>query len=310
MTTRTTTIYETVHGSQCYGLATPESDVDVKGLLIGPAHWYMGFGTSPEQVEHTADYVLYELRKFFRLATAANPTVLELLWTDAEHHRVVTPIGERVLEARERFLSKRVAQTFGGYGLSQLRRIRTHRKWLLDPPKEPPARKTFGLPERTVIPRDQLGAAEALLADGRIDAAELSPNFLAVMDRERSYRAARKQWQQYQQWLKHRNPKRAALEAEFGYDTKHAMHLVRLLRMGREILATGDVRVRRDDREELLGVRRGAWTYDVLIERAEAMHADLAKAKAASALPEAPDEEALNLLCAGLVAAQLEEKRA
>src|ERR1039458_5020213 len=34
---------------------------------------------------------------------------------------------------------------------------------------------------------------------------------------------------QYNGWKAQRNPKRAELEAKFGYDTKHAMHLVRLM---------------------------------------------------------------------------------
>ncbi|AEZ66297.1 hypothetical protein phiTE_131 [Pectobacterium phage phiTE] len=39
--------------------------------------------------------------------------------------------------------------------------------------------------------------------------------------------------------MKNRNAARHELEEKFGYDTKHAMHLVRLLRMSQEILETG-----------------------------------------------------------------------
>jgi predicted nucleotidyltransferase len=35
------------------------------------------------------------------------------------------------------------------------------------------------------------------------------------LDKERRYRNAHNEWQQYQGWLKHRNPARAALEARF-----------------------------------------------------------------------------------------------
>jgi predicted nucleotidyltransferase len=124
------TIFETVHGSRAYGLGTPASDTDVKGIIVGPPRWYFGPSAAPEQIELSADHVRYEVRKFFRLAAAANPTVLELLWTAPEHHRTVTPEGARLLAARELFLSARVAETFGGYALSQLKRIRTHRRWL------------------------------------------------------------------------------------------------------------------------------------------------------------------------------------
>jgi hypothetical protein len=48
---------------------------------------------------------------------------------------------------------------------------------------------------------------------------------------------------------------RTELVDKFGYDTKHAMHLVRLIRMAKEILIEGVVHVYRDDREELMDIR-------------------------------------------------------
>lgn len=62
-----------------------------------------------------------------------------------------------------------------------------------------------------------------------------------------------------------RNPARAELERRFGYDTKHAMHLIRLLRMGLEVLRTGELLVRRPDAEELLAIRDGALSFDELL---------------------------------------------
>lgn len=298
-------LYETVHGSQAYGLSTPTSDVDLKGILVGPPGWYHGFVGGPEQIELTPDHVRYEIRKYFRLAAAANPTVLELLWTDPSCHVVCTDLGARLLAARDRFLSLRVKDSFAGYAMSQLGRIKTHRKWVMNPPKKEPTRADFGLPETRLISKDQMGAVEAMLGDGRIEQADLSTNFIEILDRERRYKAARKEWESFQGWLKTRNPKRSALEAEYGYDTKHGMHLVRLLRMGCEIVETGAVRVRRDDREELLSIRAGAWSYDRLIEHAEALHGRAAAAVATSPLPPAPDEAALDALCADLVGAAL-----
>lgn len=52
---------------------------------------------------------------------------------------------------------------------------------------------------------------------------------------------------------------------------KHAMHLVRLLRMGAEALETGVLNVKRPDAAELLEIRNGAWSYDELVEYAEDM---------------------------------------
>lgn len=302
-----TVLYEAVHGSRAHGLAQEGSDTDLKGVVVGPARWYFGFRGGPEQIELHPDHVRYELRKLLRLVAKANPTVLEVLFTDPSYHRVMTPWGERLLDERERFVTKRVAGSFGGYAMQQLRRIETHRRWLLHPPREAPERAAFGLPERKPIPRDQLGAAEALVERGQTP--PLSDSLLEVLAREKRYRSAKKEWDQYTHWKKHRNPKRAALEAEHGYDTKHAMHLIRLQRMAVEILRTGEVIVRRPDRESLLAIRRGALSYDALVDEARANVAAIDAAAKTSALPAEPDEDAIEALGVAIVEEVLAERR-
>lgn len=296
-----TLIYETLHGSRAYGLQRPDSDTDYKGIIVGPASWYHGYLGGPEQIEKSSDHVLYEIRKFFRLAAASNPTVTEILWVDPDDHRTVTKAGERLLQAKRIFLTRQVKSTFSGYAISQLKRIKTHRRWLLDPPTESPTRGGYGLPEHSVIPRDQLGAAEGLIAQERINEAELTPNFLAILDRERRYRKAKREWSQYQSWIKNRNPDRAELEKKFGYDTKHAMHLVRLQRMAIEILTHEWVIVKRPDREELLAVRDGALSFDQLMEQCQELEAEIVKADRESNLPDHPDQEAIDRLCGSIV---------
>ncbi|MEZ4336904.1 MAG: nucleotidyltransferase domain-containing protein [Sandaracinaceae bacterium] len=291
-------MFETLHGSRAYGLAREGSDTDLKGVVVGPPRWYFGFGEAPEQIELSADHVRYELRKLMRLAAANNPSILEVLFAHEDDHRVVTRHGARLLALRDRLLSRRCADTFGGYALSQLGRIRRHRRWLLEPPSGPPRREDFGLGDAPTLPRAELGAADALVERGTV---ELSESFLAILDRERRFRGAKKEWDQFRAWQRERNPARAALEAAHGYDTKHAMHLVRLSRMAVEILEEGEVRVRRDDRDELLAIRDGRWSYDELLEQAERLRARIAEAKPRSLLPEAPDDEALDAACAAIV---------
>jgi predicted nucleotidyltransferase len=294
-------IYETVHGSRAYGLDRDGSDEDRRGVIVGPSSWYFGFVGGPEQITHTDDHTWTEARKFVRLAAAANPTMIEILFTDPSDHRAVTEEGQLLLAARESFLSKRVETTFAGYALAQLKRIHTHRRWLLAPPREEPTRAQHGLPERSTIPKDQLGALEALMARGDLADAALPENFLDVLAREKRYRAARREWEQHRQWERERNPKRAALEAAYGYDTKHAMHLVRLMRMAIEILRDGRVIVRRPDREELLAVRDGAWSYEELEARCDALREALTFAASVSKLPSEPDTAALDALCVRVV---------
>lgn len=131
-------------------------------------------------------------------------------------------------------------------------------------------------------------------------------NFIEAMQMERSYNKAREEWNQYQNWKKTRNPARAELEAKYGYDTKHGMHLVRLMRMGAEILTTGKVIVKRPDRDELLAIRNGEWSYEKLIDYAEKMDIFLDEAAAKSPLPKSPNRAKLDGLCQKLTSIALQ----
>jgi uncharacterized protein len=294
-------IFETVHGSTAHGLARQGSDVDIKGVVVGPRRWYFGSAPAPEQLQLTNDHMRFEVRKVVRLAMESNPTMLELLFTDERHHLTVSEGGALLLQHREAFLSAQAADRFGGYALAQLKRIRTHRGHLLSPPTAPPNREAFELPARTVIPADQLAAAEVLLQEGDVESADVSPNFLELLARERRYKSAKKDWDSYQQWLRQRNIARAELEARFGYDTKHAMHLIRLQRMGTEILRGQGVLVTRQDCEELWAIRDGAWTFEELELQAEKGNAALREAALATALPSRPNERLLDDLCIDII---------
>jgi predicted nucleotidyltransferase len=227
---------------------------------------------------------------------------MELLWLDPADYLHLTPAGERIIEARELFLSKRARYSFAGYAFGQLKRIKTHRAWLLNPPTKEPCREDYGLPkDRALVTRDQAGAMNELLEKGSITENELTPNFLKSLAQEKAYHQARTHWDQYHDWKKTRNPKRAELEEKFGYDCKHASHLVRLLRMCREILIDHRVVVKRPDHEEILGVKNGLWEYDQLIEWAEKQEKDLDDLYVTSTLRKESDRVALDKLCVELV---------
>jgi hypothetical protein len=102
--------------------------------------------------------------------------------------------------------------------------------------------------------------------------------------------------------------KRKRLVEQFGYDTKNAAHLVRLLRMGIEALQTGLLQVRRPDAEELLSIKHGALS----LEQVQAMAADLFEqcrsARDACTLPEKPDWEKVNKLCVQVVIASADRE--
>lgn len=298
------TILEVLTGSRAYGLATPESDYDYRGIAIPPLPYFLGYAYRFEQREdhNDQDSVIYDIRKFFNLASECNPNVIELLWVPEHCIVLITRWGEELIRNRKLFLSIKAKDTFSGYAVAQLKRIKTHRRWLLNPPKEKPTRERFGLPEVSTVSasiQSVLKAAES--AEVSIEDM-LSPTTVNLWQRERAFFEAQREWEQYERWLKERNAKRAELEAKFGYDTKHAMHLVRLMRMCREILTAGEIIVDRPDHEELIAVRRGAWSYDQLMQWTEKQEQELtALYESCAILPKTPDTKQLDALCIELV---------
>lgn len=152
---------------------------------------------------------------------------------------------------------------------------------------------------------DVLGVREEALDEARrqiaIEAMTLPRDVIAMLEAERKYRAAMKHWQAFETWKLERNPKRAELEARHGYDTKHAMHLVRLMRTGLEILRTGELHVRRSDAEELRNIREGRWSFEELLAKAADLEAELAAAVRESSLRERVDNDFVDGLARELI---------
>jgi uncharacterized protein len=280
------TIYKCLAGSKAYGLDTPTSDTDIRGICIPPKEYYFGLH-SFEQQELPPDIVIYSIQKFIRLATDCNPNVIELLYVDKNDILSINNYGKILRDNRELFLSKKAKFTFSGYAFAQLQRIKGHHKWITNPQTEP--NKYDFIIEKTVV-----------LADG---SQRFFTKFL-----EQEYDIAYKKYQQYIDWKKNRNEQRSGFEAQFGYDTKHAMHLVRLMRMGLEILKEGKVIVKRPDRADLLGLKlNGNRTYDQLIEEANYYQEELDVWYEKSSLPKTPDTKKINDLLITLTTNFLKE---
>lgn len=91
--------------------------------------------------------------------------------------------------------------------------------------------------------------------------------------------------------------KRKQLVKKYGYDTKNASHLVRLLRMGIEFLRDGRLYVKRDDAAELLAIKRGEWELSKVRELAEQLFTTIQLEEQLSKLPPQPDHDGVeNLL--------------
>ena len=110
---------------------------------------------------------------------------------------------------------------------------------------------------------------------------------------ENGFKTHCRQYKEYQQWVRERNPQRYLENKDKEFDRKNMMHCVRLLTMGIEIAKTGKVNVDRTDidRDFLLNIRLGNTTYDEIIKYAEAKQVELDEAMKTCTLPDKTDIE-------------------
>lgn len=292
------TIYETIHGSHAYGMAIPTSDVDVKGVcLIPDLRLYFGSQVFNQQDRGwEQDKVVYHLPKFMKLAGECNPNIIEILYVAEEHILKMTDLGKKLRDHRDLFLSRRARWTFSGYAIAQLKRIKAHKRWIDNPPEKPDIKNYTHFKEIDVGPLGTQLSENSKVT--KIIPAEESGWFklhLETFDRS-LYDSDKKDYDNYRQWKTNRNEARSKLEAEHKLDTKHAAHLVRLLRLGYEIMTEGEVRVKRPDAAELLAIRNGAWSYEKILAYAEEMEAKLEASYATCSLPHTPNWKAIENL--------------
>lgn len=261
------------------------------------------------------DIVLFELTKYMTLLAEQNPNILEILWTEPEDILHQTSAGVLLLEHRADFLTSNVYNTYVNYALSQLKRIKGHNQWINKPQNEESPKECefisvvlnttdnkemnkiaplkdhcaislgnniFGL---WSIKKINFQGANWINTDGCIVCVDKSqrtkfleknntPDLIVKYNLE-LYKSSHTIWKNYWTWKKNRNDIRSSLEIKHGYDTKHAMHLIRLLRSGKDILEKGIVPVKRIDAEYLLSIRSGNYTYEEILKESEKLISEI-----------------------------------
>ena len=110
-------------GSYSYGTNREDSDIDIRGVTLDTIASLSGIETFEQYEDDKTDTVIYSLSKFIRLASQCNPNIIELLFLEKEHYLYMTPLGQKIIDNREIFLSRKAIHTFGGYANAQLNRL-------------------------------------------------------------------------------------------------------------------------------------------------------------------------------------------
>lgn len=124
-------LLECISGSRAYGLSTPQSDTDIKGVFLLPQKVFYGLEYTEQVNNETNDEVYYELKRFIDLLAKNNPNILELLNTPADCILQKHPVIDKIKP--EMFLSKLCRHSFAGYAQSQIKKAKGLNKKIVNP---------------------------------------------------------------------------------------------------------------------------------------------------------------------------------
>ena len=328
-------ILECISGSKAYGLDTPTSDTDIKGVFILPKEEYYGLNYIPQVNNETNDIVFYEHGRFMELLSLNNPNILELLNTPdyaiIYKHPYLSEIKSELI------LSKLCSNTFGKFALSQIKKAKGLKKKIVNPVgKERKSVFSFCFVnyQQGAIPLEKyleikgwkqencglvnipnmkdvygLYYSEDSGFSGIIkgkDSNDVSLSSIPKGTKQESllyfnrdgYSTYCKEYREYWDWVDIRNDERYENTKSHGknYDSKNMMHVFRLLDMAIEIGKEKKVNVKRPNREFLLEIKSGKYEYEELLKMADSKQVEMELAFENSELPNEPNLAIINNL--------------
>ena len=255
-------------GSHAYGTANENSDVDFRGITLNLPSDLIGLTKFEQYVDDGTDTVIYSFNKMVKLLLECNPNTCEILGLDDDQYLIRSPLGQELRENAGLFLSMRAVRSFGRYANDQLRRLQNAlaRDSLPQPDRE---RHIMNSVKCVIEDFNRKNGDEVKSLAGTGDfriSLDSSANpemeteiFMdAVLshyplrrfaDLSGQVRAVLREYDR----LGARNKKK-----DDNHLNKHAMHLVRLLMMARDIVEKRRIITRRtEDLPVLLSIRRG-----------------------------------------------------
>lgn len=328
-------VLECISGSKAYGLDTPSSDTDLKGVFVLPKQEYYGLDYIEQVNNESNDEVFYELGRFMELLSLNNPNILELLNSPEKAVVYKHPFLSDI--KAEKIISKLCKDTFGKFAFSQIKKAKGLKKKIANPMSK--ERKNvlqfcFVNHEQGAIPLSKFLEKKNWKQEncGLVNIPHMkdvygvfyseNEHFNGIINDENSnevclssipkgleqvgllyfnrdgYSIYCKEYREYWSWVEKRNEERYENTQNHGknYDAKNMMHVFRLLEMAQEIGLENKINVQRPNRDFLLKIKSGKFEYDELLLMAEAKQKLLDEAFEKSTLPELPDKKYINKL--------------
>lgn len=295
-------------GSHAYGLDTPESDLDIRGIATNTREELLLQRDFEQVTDKETDTTIYSFQKMIQLLTNCNPNTIEILGLEPWGYLHISDIGQMLLDNKEIFLSRRAINTFGGYANQQLYRLKQicARKMPQKELEKHIFRTIASIHETFPEQYAAYGDGDIKLYINESDREDMDTEiFMDITLKHYPLRDYCKQWNTLQNVVSSYGKlgKRNSNAKEHGKIAKHMTHLLRLNLMCLDILNEGKiVTFREKDLPLLTEIRYGKYVtednqvkpefYDIIQHYEELLE----KAKKTTQLPPKPDMDKINKL--------------
>lgn len=298
-------ILEVKSGSHLYGTQTATSDIDQLGIYIPSFEEEIGLFLEEEKdlsivdknsenknTQNAIDRKFYHIRKFIKLASQNNPNVLELLYPSEESIISISPVGKYLLEHSSIFLHKGLIKRFLNYAKSQKHKmiIKTEKfselnellAVLKEIAKDTPKMYLSELKYNELF----LKVAKDNIQKDSIKVGDLSFP-LNIFVKEAIKRISNR--------IEY-GTNRQDLILKYGFDSKFASHLIRLLYEAIELLEKNSLTFPLKEADLILSIKNGEKQLNEVIELSEILETRILMLEKTTSLPENPDMSKINEL--------------
>ena len=121
-------VYQVVAGSQSFNLATPTSDLDIKGVYVQD-NWMHGLidGYVPH-VRVNKDEMYFEIKFFLELLLKGDASALEMIFAPKHCIIVEKPEMTALRTIRDTFVTKKLYYTFVNYAMGQFKKAANYNR--------------------------------------------------------------------------------------------------------------------------------------------------------------------------------------
>lgn len=278
-------------GSHLYGTNTPTSDEDFVGIFVPTPEYIVGLKSIEEvdvsikskdaagkNTNQAVDCKYYTLKKFVTLAMQGNPNIIEILFVNQGNVVETTSVGDQLLKMNKTFVSKLIKNRFLGYAFSQKHKMvikLENYEVLVEASKYLENCSREYIVEIVEVDHHPLFVKKK----DHVSVGDLNMPITSTVKKAKAFVDNR--LGQF--------GSRQELVTRFGYDTKFASHLIRLIVEGIELMRTGELVFPLREAPLLRAIRNGEHSMGDVLKMADEYEKEIENIYKETRLPAAPD---------------------